>query len=511
LFLRRKKNASGSLTVQIINKIGRKNHILRTIGTGNDDRSIQRLLVIGQETIKQLKKQTELYESDQDILFEQTMSNLHNASIRTVGPELIFGKIYDQIGFNLIQEELFRHLVIARIAFPLSKLKTVEYLYRYQGVLIDVNTIYRFMDKLNKDLKEKVEQIVFKHTKSILGGDIGVVFYDLTTVYFESDREDDLRIAGFNKDGKHRNPQIFIGLLVGLGGYAIGYEIFEGNIFEGHTLIPFITRIAKKFKLGKPIVIADAGLLTKENIEELQKKKYQYIIGARIKNETVKVKSQIKGKSFSDGESIDIQKSKKEKLIVAYSKKRAAKDEFNRKRGLKRLEKQVKSGKLTKASINNKGYNKYLTLDGEVVIKIDYDKYKADAIWDGLKGYVTNTSLSAIEVMDNYKQLWHIEKAFRMSKTDLKVRPVYHRLKERIEAHICISFSAYSILKELERILKLAHSDITIYNAIEIVQNMYAITYELPASKKEKIQPLKMDELQSQLYNIVYANSWVPH
>ena len=109
----------------------------------------------------------------------------------------------------------------------------------------------------------------------------------------------------------------------------------------------------------------------------------------------------------------------------------------------------MRSGKLSKEHINNRGYNKYLKLSGEVNITIDYEKYEADSVWDGLKGYVTNTSLSRKKVIENYSQLWQIEKAFRISKTDLRIRPIYHRLKNRIEAHICICFTAYTIYKEL--------------------------------------------------------------
>ena len=115
---------------------------------------------------------------------------------------------------------------------------------------------------------------------------------------------------------------------------------------------------------------------------------------------------------------------------------------------MSRLEKQIKKGKLTKSNINNRGYNKYLKMEGDVSIEIDYEKFKNDAVWDGLKGYITNSKLKSKEIIENYRNLWHIERAFKMSKTDLKIRPVYHRLRDRIEAHICISFTAYCIYKE---------------------------------------------------------------
>src|SRR3990172_4151890 len=430
MFIRKKHNKSGSISVQLISKSSGKYKVVKTIGSSKSEQEIEKLYFLGKQELERISIQPKLFVSENDTIIEQVFDALQNASIKTVGPEIIFGKIYDHIGFNSINEDLFRHLVISRLAFPLSKLKTIEYLYRFQGVMIDIDAVYRFLDKLNSKLKSKVEQIAFAHTKKVLNNSISVVFYDMTTLYFEASDEDDLRKTGFSKDGKHQSPQIYLGLLVGLGGYAIGYDIFEGNIYECHTLIPFLEKTAKKFNLDKPIVVADAGLLSNDNLKALGDKNYEYIIGERIK----------------------IAKANN-RLIVAYANNRAIKDEHNRKRGLQRLEKQIKKGKFTKSNINNKGYNKYLKMKSYMMIEIDYEKFNADKCWDGLKGYITNTKLNDKQVMENYKNLWHIEKAFRMSKTDLRIRPIYHRLQSRIEAHICISFTAYCIYKELERIL----------------------------------------------------------
>ena len=418
---------------------------------------------------------------------------------------MVFGKIYDYIGFGAIDEMLFRHLVIARLAFLLSKLKTIEYMYRYQGVSVYIDTVYRFLDKLNEEFKEQVEQINFAHTKRVLGNDIGIVFYDMTTIYFEASDEDDLRKTGFSKDGKHSNPQIYLGLLVGLGGYAIGYDIYEGNIYEGNTLIPIIEKLSKKFKLNKPIVVADAGLLSKANVTALEKEGYSYILGAKIKSESKAVKEKITTTSFTNEGYIEIEKGTS-KLIVQYANKRATKDAHNRKRGYEKLEKKIKAGKLTKEHINNRGYNKYLKMDGIVNIAIDKEKYEEDNKWDGLKGYVTNCKLTAVEVMDNYRNLWHIEKAFRMSKTDLKIRPIYHRLKRRIEAHICLFFVAYAVYNELERILKIEKFEMSVEKAAEITHNMYQLSIMLPQSLQTKIINLKMDENQQQLIDIIARN-----
>jgi transposase len=328
----------------------------------------------------------------------------------------------------------------------------------------------------------------------------------MTTLYFESSDEDDLRKTGFSKDGKHQNPQIFIGLLVGLEGYAIGYDIYEGNIYEGHTLIPFIQKISEKFKIEKPIIVADAGLLSKNNIKSLEENQYEYILGGRLKNESNQIKEMILADQYSDGVLKSYQKTEKSRVIVHYSDNRAKKDEYNRTRGLMRLEKKIKAGKLTKSSINNKGYNKYLKLTGEVEITIDYNKYQQDNVWDGLKGYVTNTKLTDKEVLENYRHLWNIEKAFRMSKTDLRIRPIYHRLQRRIEAHICISFTAYCIYKELERVLYEKKSTISLRQAAELTHTIYQLKYTLPESKLEKSILLKMDEMQTELCQIIDEN-----
>jgi transposase len=506
MFLRKLKNRSGSISVQIISKAKGKYRVVKTIGSGRSKDEIARLIELGHQEIKRLSQQSELFHSERDDFIDGVFSTLNNASIRVIGPELIFGKIYDKIGYNQIEEPLFRHLVISRLSFPLSKLKTIDYLYRYQGVRLNVDTVYRFLDKLNSQLKDKVEQISFAHTKHILGGSIGVVFYDLTTLYFESSDEDDLRKTGFSKDGKHSHPQIFLGLLVGFGGYAIGYDIFEGNIYEGHTLIPFLRAISKKFNLKRPIVVADSGLLSKENIEALEGEGYEYILGARIKNESQAIKQKILKEKLQDGQFKSIKKGNNLRLILSYSKTRAGKDARNRRKGLERLERRIKSGKLTKSNINNRGYNKYLKLVGEVSITIDYEKYQEDSKWDGLKGYLTNSKLSNKQIIDHYSSLWQIEKAFRMSKTDLRIRPIYHRLRRRIEAHICISFAAYSIYKELERVLHKEKSTLSVQRAAELTHNMYQITYTLPDSKQLKNILLNMDDQQAELYQIVMRN-----
>lgn len=506
MFVRKKKTARGSTSITLIDKSSGRYKVVKTFGSSDDPQQIELLYYQAKQYLFSLQKQATLFASADDARIESFLSTLQNGQIQVIGPELVFGKIYDALGFGAVEHHLFRDLVVARLAYPGSKLKTIDYLYRYEGKQVSIDSVYRFLDKLNSHLKEQVEQISFSHTFKVLNGDIGVVFYDMTTLFFETSDEDDLRKTGFSKDGKHQNPQIYLGLLVGVGGFAIGYDIFEGNIFEGHTLIPILQKFEKRFGLTKPIVVADAGLLSTDNVGQLESNNYEYILGARPKNESIKIKTRILSLKLSDGQVAVIQKNETQRLIVSYADKRAAKDEHNRKRGLARLEKQIKSGKLTKTNINKRGYNKYLALEGEISVRIDYEKFNTDQQWDGIKAYLTNSKLSPQAVLDSYKHLWQIEKAFRISKTDLRIRPIYHRLRRRIEAHITIAFTAYSIYKELERTLQKYKSNLSVARAADLTHTIYQLKVTLPESKMTKSVLLNMDDQQKQLIDIINQN-----
>jgi transposase len=506
VFVRKKNNVSGVVSVQIIDKSSGKYELYRTVGSSIDKNAIAALVSKAKLQILEISKQTSLpfSQSLEDDYINTLIDNIESFSL--VGPELLLGKIFDEIGFNAIQDILFRHLVIARLVYPVSKLKTADYLFKYKGIEISVYSIYRYLDKLHATQIELVQKISLTHTLQLFDNKIAIVFYDVTTLYFEASDEDDLRKMGFSKDGKHQQPQIVLGLLVSQGGYPLDYDIFEGDMYEGDTMIPIIEHFLTKHKPEQLIVVADAGLLSNKNITALKEKKYQYIIGARIKNETTAMKHKILSQSLLDNQSTIIKKEDGSSLILSYKENRAKKDAHNRKKGFEKLKEKVKSGKLSKSNINNKGYNKYLKMDGEVNIKVDEEKYKEDAKWDGLKGYITNTSLTKEAVIEKYGQLWQIEKAFRISKSDLQIRPIYHHLRRRIEAHICISFAACKIYKELERQLKEMESSQSPESVIDILKTIYMITLQTPYSNgfhkrlilknKEQVELIKIFNLQ---------------
>lgn len=472
MFVRKKPNKSGLISVQVIDKSSGRYRVIKTIGSSKNATQVDHMVIEAKQFIKEQTGLEEIDFTDHRKVYREILDTIHTH--RLVGVDYVLGKIFDQIGFGQITDPLFKDLVLYRLVYPKSKLKTKEYLFRYQQKSYSEDDIYRYMDKLHASQKELVQHISYQHTLKLLGGSLQAVFYDVTTIYFEIEREDELRKTGFSKEGKHQHPQIVLGLLVSKDAYPLAYDLFEGNKYEGDTFLPVLESFKQKYAFTKLTVVADAGLLSKANVEELIGKGYDFILGARIKNEKQTIKDQIIQLKLKNGESQLIDRSGL-KLIISYSEERARKDRYNRERGLKRLEKKLKAGKLTKSAINSKGYNKFLKMDGEITLALDEDKIKQDEKWDGLKGYLTNSEQDKENILENYHHLWQIERAFRVAKSELKIRPIFHYKPERIEAHICLNFVAYKVYKELERQLKEKQAGLSAEKAIEIIQTIYEV------------------------------------
>src|SRR3989338_1692990 len=203
MFVRKKRNKSGSVSVQIVDKSDGY-RVVKTVGSSKEQAEIEFFVQKARHTIRTSGgRQGELFSfrTPEEAVVRRFLGELSNEQIRVIGPELVFGTLFDRLGFGVIQEPLFRHIVIARLAHPVSKVKTVDYLYRYQGITVEVNGIYRFLDKLNDVYKDAVERLAFEYSRGVLGH-ISVVFYDMTTLYFEAEDEDDLRKVGFSKERK---------------------------------------------------------------------------------------------------------------------------------------------------------------------------------------------------------------------------------------------------------------------------------------------------------------------
>ena len=458
MFVRQKKNKSGSTSVVVVRKDKGRYKLVKTMGSSSDPQEIDNLSRQGEEWIRRKSGMADMFtdaegKDRERKEIERFIDSIENILVN--GDSLILDRIFDRIGFDKIEDDVFRKLVVARLSYPSSKAATVEYLKNHFDEDVDLSKIYRYLDKLNHTQQEKVQDISVRHTRELLGGNIGVMFYDVTTLYFEADREDDLRKTGFSKEGRHKNPQIILGLLVSLNGYPLAYCIHEGNKYEGHTMMPVIEEFVRKYELEDFVVVADSGLMNEQNVADLERNNYKYIIGARIKTETKRVTEWILSHSWVDGQMEEYDKGDGRRLLVGYTDNRARKDSYNREKGVRRLEKAYRNGRLSKENINRRGYNKFLEMKDKVEVSIDYEKIKEDAAWDGLKGYLTNTELPAEQIYAAYHNLWTVELAFRIAKSKLEVRPMFHFTRKRIEAHICICFVALKVYKELDRILKL--------------------------------------------------------
>ena len=495
----------------IVEKRNGKSHYLKTIGVSSDPVEIDNLYLQGKRWVAEQTGGRDMFleqvrQEEEKLVVEGLLNKIEHILIN--GTQLILNPVYQNIGFDKINDDVLKHLVVSRICQPQSKVATSDYLKSYFDEDVDLNKIYRYLDKLSDTQKDKIQEISVNHTKRVLGGNIGVVFYDVTTLYFETDEDDELRKKGWSKDGKHSQPQVVLGLLVSKRGYPLAYSIHEGNKYEGHTMLPVVRDFVSKFNLEDFIVVADSGLMNAENIKELEKNNYKYIIGARIKSENQVVREWILSQDKVEGSFYDFQKTEQQRLILGYTEQRARKDANNREKGIKRLEKEYKSGSITKDKINKRGYNKFLKLADNISVEIDYTKIAEDAKWDGLKGYVTNTKLLGSEVYQQYSELWQVERAFRVTKGVLDLRPMFHFTKKRIEAHVCICFVAYKVYKELERSLKNNGIKMSVDKVLSIAKTITTIKVKLQESNETITKTMLITDKHKSISKLFESDFW---
>lgn len=518
MFVRKKRHRSGRTSVIVVEKTRGVMKELITIGQSDDAQTIEDLVKQAYEWIDcedaRRHPRLDLFGKEREACeheraeVERMLSNVSNILLN--GSDLILDRIFDRVGFNRIEDEVFRKLVKARLSYPASKAATVEYLKNHFDEDLDLSRIYRYLDKLSDRQHELVQDISVRHTMKLFGGSIGILFYDVTSLYFEADYEDELRKTGFSKEGRHSQPQIILGLLVSMGGYPLAYCIHKGDKYEGHTMLPVINDFIRKYGLEDFIVVADSGLMNKANISELESQGYKYIIGAKIKNESAEVKEWILAQEKTSGRMVEYDKGNGRRLLVGYTEDRAKKDAYNREKGIRRLEKAYRRGILTKENINKRGYNKFLCMEGDVRVTVNYGKLEEDARWDGLKGYLTNTDIPTSDVYTAYHNLWHVERAFRIAKSKIEIRPMFHFTRRRIEAHVCICFVALKVYKELERMLKLTDIRMSVDKVLNLAKTITTIQIILPRSKEILSRTMLMDRHQ-RIAKLFDENFWVTH
>lgn len=510
MFVRKKKNRSGTTSVVVVDKSHGKFKELVTIGISKNKEEINQLVQQGEEWISTYYGTRDIFKEQERIEEENKLINYFISNVENVllnGTQILLDHVFQLIGFDQIGDDILKHLVTARISQPSSKAATVEYLKSYFDEDVELHNIYRYLDKLHKTQQELVQQISVEHTRKILGGKIGLVFYDVTTLYFETDEGDGFREKGWSKDGKHNLPQVVLGLLVSKDGYPLSYSLFNGSQYEARTMIPIVEDFVNRFELKDFVVVADSGLMNKKNLALLETGGYKYIIGARIKNESERIKQWILSLEKQKGLFHETKKDNT-RLIIGYTDERARKDRYNRDKGIKRLRSAYKSGTITKKDINKRGYNKFLELSENVTVKISEDRIRDDEKWDGLKGYITNTHLPVDEVCKQYNELWVIERAYRITKGTLEMRPMFHFTPKRIEAHVCICFVAYKVYKELERILKISDINLSVDKVLSIAKTITTIKIRLPSSGTIKTKTMLLTPKHKSISMLFDENFW---
>ena len=470
--------------------------------------------------------------SDED--YNVDIRNLEEESRTITGIHDIYGKLCDELKVgsiianparNVSVAKIFKEMVISRIANPDSKRGSVAALEEKYGVEIDLDKVYRMMDKLDDIAIAKLNTLSYNKTKELFGDKIDVIYFDATTIYFESFTEDTgedaLKKNGYSKDLKFNQPQVVLALMVTKEGLPIGYEAFSGDTFDGHTLIPSLKILREKYNIDNVVYVADSGMFNKNNLQELdqlEEHKFNYIVGARIKNISKSIKEQILNMNdyLQLNEDIKVKNitlDNGRKLIVTHSLKRARKDKTDREKGIIKLREKLQKNRSVKTHLSTQGFKKYLQLEEtkdeatscDFTITLNEEKIVQDALWDGLKGLIVNkdSKLTNDEILTQYSNLWQVEESFRITKSDLKIRPVYHWKPSRVKAHLAISFAALFLVRHLEYRVKVQYKKLS---PKKIKELLLSVQHSTLVDKTRKIKyaiPSKTNVDINKLYRIM--------
>jgi hypothetical protein len=377
--------------------------------------------------------------------------------------------VYGDLGFGALDDEVFRDLVLARVVEPTSILDTGRVLADLGRKAASDKTMRRTLARCaDRGYRGQIAEMCFAH--ALAGGNVSLILYDVTTLYFEAEHEDALRKVGYSKE-RRVDPQIVVGLLVDRHGFPLEIGCFEGNQAEKLTILPVIRQFQARHGIEALVVVADAGMLSAANLADLDDAGLGFIVGSRVTKAPVDLESHFRwhGDAFTDGQVIDTLTPKTGKnkdnnpalkaepawsrqdhpkswrAVWAFSAKRFARDnrtltaQENRARDVISGAKSARTPRFVK----NAGGNP--SLDEKALARARK--------LAGLKGYVTNIPVSvmpAAEVISCYHDLWHVEQSFRMSKTDLAARPMFVRKRDAIEAHLTIVFTALAVAREAQ-------------------------------------------------------------
>lgn len=452
LKIRTVKTSSGSIAIQVVLYRGHHAQVIKHIGSAKTSDQVAELTQQAQRVITTYTQQSSLFnEPTQKILYVES-SECIKISHRFARDFLLC--CMDECGLSGLPT-LLRDLTVMRLLEPASKIRSIALLSQY----FDVSYSQRFYRTVPKLIQHKsvIEQCAYKVATEQFKETLYAVFYDVTTLYFETFQADEIRLPGFSKDNKHQQPQIVVGLLVTQSGFPLTYDVFPGNTFEGKTMLPMIENFIKDHPQAKPVIVADAAMLSEERLAELSEKKLFYIVGARLANSPVELIQQIH-EMLPKKEKANIRlPSPYGNVVCDFSVKRYKKDlyEFN-----KLVE---KAKELVAKRTGGKTRTTFVKRISKESVVLNEPLIEKRKMLLGIKGYCTNIpeqQLSNDKVIDQYHNLWRIEQAFRMSKHDLQTRPIFHRREDSIRSHVLICFTALIVEKYLELTTKLSLRDI---------------------------------------------------
>lgn len=429
-FIRKVKTTSGATAVQIAYKQKGKIVKIIHIGSAHSDEDLKILLALARKRLQQ--NQLPLFPEKQTTLqvgIKRSFSDLLWKTLR---------KQYQKLGFTRLNDEVFEALCLARIVEPSSKLDSLRVLADLGLGKLDQNKLYRCLAKAaDQNYRKIISQACFEH---VGGNGLVLLLYDVTTLYFETQKEDDYRKPGLSKE-RRLEPQIIIGLLVDQRGFPLDLHSFEGNKAETKTILPVMEAFQAQHGLNKVTIVADAAMLSTANLAAFTEAGYTYIVGSRLHKIPYELTEFQKTGDMID-QQIVVSQQKGYRVIYQYRTKRAALD-------LRNIEKQIAKAKKAINGQISSNRMKFLTIQAtskQLNQKL-IDKARSLA---GIKAYVTNLEIPDVEVIAYYHQLFQVEASFRMAKSDLKARPIYHRKRDAIEAHLTIVLAALAISRNIE-------------------------------------------------------------
>lgn len=363
-------------------------------------------------------------------------------------------------------------MLCERLHDPVSKRRTFFNQEEYLGLQpAALHHLYRSLDRL-ADLKEQIQDRIYRTGRDLFNQKLDVVFYDVTTFYFESEQETDgaLRQKGFSKDGKIGNTQVLMGLLIDKDKQPVAYQVYKGDLYEGHTFKDALEALKKRYQLDQIIVVADRGMLSKANIHELTENHgYQYILGERLKTlpqhiqqPLLELKNYHKEWVMNEQENIIVKYAMVEyegrRIIGTWSASRALKDRSERQERVDKAELMVKNPSLLK----KKAAHYFLKNDKQENYQIDQEKIERNEKYDGFLAIATNVrDIDTAVILDHYKHLYQVEHAFRTFKSYLETRPMFHWTDQRIEGHLCLCYIAYTFQIFIQNQLKKNNTPLT--------------------------------------------------